>query len=259
MDFLNPNAPHASAAQEAATRPLAAGSYPPDSLEAVRNYASGLMAVTNELVAAALQAIPSATRNIDLLERRRHAIAEATRETCSRDGFNATSVGDIAKLAGIDKRTLYDYVGTKEDTLFLVFLSTLPRQMRRLVAVFDEGGSAQDVLRGLAHEHILYISEDPGLVLLSYREMRYLTRPQIESLLAIIENIVKLFEGVIAWGVAEGTIRSGNPRVCAHALRTMLDIRGLSGWDLRRFTVDEVEAAVTSMVFDGLFLTEPAP
>lgn len=226
----------------------------PDSLASARTYAAALMELTEAHVARALDGIHSVTNNLELLERRRAAIVDAARQTCSRDGFNATSVGDIAKLAGIDKRTLYDYVGTKEDVLFLVFLTTLPRQMRRLVAEFQKDGNAQQILRYLAHEHILHISENPGLVLLSYREMRYLTRPQVDSLLAIINNIVTLFEGVIAWGVTEGTIRSGNPRVSAHALRTMLDIRGLSGWDLRRFTADEVEAAVTSMVFDGLFV-----
>lgn len=225
---------------------------PATDLASFKRIVGEIVRETDEEVARLLIEVHRVTANSELLERRRTEIVNAAYEAFARDGYHATSVSDIARIAGIDKRTLYDYVANKEDVLYLLFLHFLPRQLGRLAgAVRDEGGPCEQ-LRSIVHEHLRYIDDHAGMVLLSYREMRYLRRAQISNLLWIVDRIMLLYESVLTWGEAVGVMSCETPRIAAHALRAAVDMPGLSGWDLDRFSLADTERTVAELFLNGL-------
>ncbi|MDP3286549.1 MAG: TetR/AcrR family transcriptional regulator, partial [Desulfobacterales bacterium] len=64
--------------------------------------------------------IPTQVKNPDLVEKRRRQIAEAAVKLFIEKGFHKTSTRQIAKAAGVSIGSLYEYIASKEDILYLV-------------------------------------------------------------------------------------------------------------------------------------------
>jgi AcrR family transcriptional regulator len=198
-----------------------------------------------------LSGIPCLTDNPDLLQRRRKEIVAAALHCFARDGFERTTVTDIAQRAGVDKRTVYDYVKDKTDILYLLFLHYLPAQLRNLASAVDDSAPALDQLRALVERHIAYVEENHSIVLLLYREMRHLHRHQITNLLGIIDEIVSIYDMVLERAVEEGFVTAAPVRVVSHAVRAVLEMPGLTDWDLRQFNRETVRSILTTFVLSG--------
>lgn len=199
-----------------------------------------------------LDRIPRVTANQELLARRRGDIVDSAYVEFAKRGFHGTSVSDVAARAGIDKRTLYDYVADKEDILYLVYLHHLALQIRQLGgAVTDDAGPEQQ-LRNVMSAHLEHITSKQHLTLLTYREMRNLDRERITNCLHLIECIMRIYDTVIESGVELGVFNAGSARITGHAVRAVLDMPGLAGWDLRRFSRGEVASNLTDLLLHGL-------
>ncbi len=215
--------------------------------------AEARLAEMEDRVARLSESIAYVTENRELLERRREEIAEAAYVEISRSGFRDASVSAIAKRVGIDKRTLYDYVGDKDDILFLVFLHYLPKLLRRMCAASNEAeGDPLAQLRAIAHEHVRYQEEHPRIGLLYFRELRHLQRDQIAEVLWMLSQFIALYEEAIRDGVDEGIFAVSEPHVAARAVAAVLDMASLAGWDLNRHGYDTIEKEGLNMVIDGL-------
>lgn len=65
-----------------------------------------------------------------LISRRHEQICDAALKLFTRKGFHQTSVREIAEASGLPIGTLYTYIKTKEDILYLIY--------RRIFAIFQE-------------------------------------------------------------------------------------------------------------------------
>jgi AcrR family transcriptional regulator len=199
-----------------------------------------------------LDRIPRVTENRDLLERRRSDIIASAYEEFAAHGFHGTSVSDVAGRAGIDKRTLYDYVANKEDILYLLYVHHLSNQVHLLGAAITPDDEPVQQLRNLIAAHLDHITSHEQLALLTYREMRNLDRTRITSCLYLIECIMRIYDAVLEWGVDEGVLHVESPRLIGHAVRATLDMPGLASWDLRRFSRGEVLRNLTELLLHGV-------
>ncbi|SRR5216683_403077 len=199
-----------------------------------------------------LSEIPSLTDNPALLQRRREEIVAAALYCFARDGFERATVTDIARRIGMDKRTVYDYVKDKTDILYLLFLHYLPAQLRNLATAVDDAAPPLDQLRALVGRHITYVEEHDSIVLVMYREMRHLHRHQITNLLGLIDDIVSIYDTVLERAIDQGIVPAGPVRVVSHAIRAVLEMPGLTAWDLRRFDPDDVRAVLINFVVSGV-------
>ncbi|MEK6194640.1 MAG: TetR/AcrR family transcriptional regulator, partial [Deltaproteobacteria bacterium] len=67
-----------------------------------------------------LREVPTQVKNPDLVERRRQQIVEAAAKLFIAQGFHKTTTRQIARAAGFSIGSLYEYVASKEDVLYLV-------------------------------------------------------------------------------------------------------------------------------------------
>lgn len=70
--------------------------------------------------AAPKREVKSATRNPELVRDRREQLIQAAVQVFGGKGFHSTTVRDIGRAAGLTQGTIYNYVRSKEDILFLV-------------------------------------------------------------------------------------------------------------------------------------------
>ncbi len=205
-----------------------------------------------------LDRIPRVTANQELLARRRGDIVDSAYVEFAKRGFHGASVSDVAARAGIDKRTLYDYVADKEDILYLVYLHHLVDQIRLIGGAVSGDAGPEQQLRNVIAAHIEHITTNEHLALLTYREMRNLDRERITNCLHLIECIMRIYDAVIESGVEQGVFVTASPRIAGHAVRAALDMPGLAGWDLRRFSRAEVVRNLTDLLLHGLVASPPA-
>jgi AcrR family transcriptional regulator len=192
------------------------------------------------------------TDNEDLLGRRRAQIAEAAYDQFAESGFQFSSVSEVARRAGMDKRTMYDYVGDKRDVLYLVFLHFLPQQLRMIGGALDDADDPPMQLSRMGHEHLSFLERRPGLALLYYREMRYLSRDQIRDCLWFIGEVVALYEEAIRRGIDRRLMASPEPHVAARMFAAALDMPTLVAWDLGGYDRAAVEQEILRATLDGL-------
>ena len=70
--------------------------------------------------ATATRPVGTNTKDPDLIRDRREQLIRAALEVFQEKGFHATTVRDIGRAAGLTQGTIYNYVRSKEDILFLV-------------------------------------------------------------------------------------------------------------------------------------------
>jgi AcrR family transcriptional regulator len=140
-------------------------------------------------VNARLRDIPAPGRIDSTVTARRAAIVEACIQELHNHGFSRMTVESVARRAGIDKRTLYDYIGRKEDLLLLVFAQYLPQVLDTVREARDASIDPADQLAGMLRAHTEILSGDPDFVLFLYRELHYLPRDDQESVLRLMDDI----------------------------------------------------------------------
>ena len=81
--------------------------------------------------------IRSSIKDNGLVEKRRQQIIKAAIILFKEKGFHGTTTREIAKESGFSIGTLYEYIRTKEDILFLVCDDIYEQVRKRLEATID--------------------------------------------------------------------------------------------------------------------------
>jgi AcrR family transcriptional regulator len=99
--------------------------------------------------------------------RRRHDVAslvEVAVRVFAERGYDGTSIGDIARAAGIAKSSVYHHVGSKEELLERAFQHVIARYQEMERDIVLSGKTAMDRLRMVCRTAIrLTVEEDPSL------------------------------------------------------------------------------------------------
>jgi AcrR family transcriptional regulator len=175
----------------------------------------------------------------------------------NRQGYDATSVGDLAKELGVSKSAIYHHVDSKESLLAAAVddaLDALSAAIDR--ATVPTGASAYEQLRRAVLESVTILVEHlPEVTLL----LRVRGNSPVE--LAALERrraIDDRLAGLVRRAVDEGSIRPDiAPEVVSRLLFGL--VNSLVEWYRADGSVDAVVLAnaVASMAFDGLSVQGP--
>ncbi len=171
----------------------------------------------------------------------------------NRQGYDGTSMGDIARELGLTKSAIYHHVPSKEHLLS----AALDEALGELTAAIDEAvdahpdTSAHDRLRAAVHRSVaILVAHLPAVTLL----LRVRGNSEVE--LAALKRRRALDDklaGLVAAAVEEGSVRADVPADLISRLLFGM-VNSLVEWYHPGGPVDaEVLAdAVTSMAFEGL-------
>lgn len=177
-------------------------------------------------------------------EAKRQAILAAAGAVFREQGFETSSVADIAARVGGSKATIYSYFPSKEALLMEVILSAAET---RSVTVFSEVLALGDVavgLRRIGEAHLGFISTAEAVALarlaITAGERATLGREfYTRGPLVMIDNLAAF----LAASIAQGKLRPGDPRQMAESMKALYeagiverhlfgDLKGLEGIDL---------------------------
>ncbi|WP_331373383.1 TetR/AcrR family transcriptional regulator [Sinorhizobium chiapasense] len=165
----------------------------------------------------------------------REAIIEAAGRLFLERGFGSVSMDDLAKAAGVARRTLYNQFATKED----IFREMLRRVSGQLEDALPPGlephGDVEDVLRVIAHA-ILELHRHPEycgflrMVVADSRQFPWIAEEFAAVMEPQTERLVRYLTDLAALGVLD----CRNPVLAAHQFMGMLNELSLWPWMIGR-------------------------
>jgi AcrR family transcriptional regulator len=153
-------------------------------------------------------------------QQRRGEIIDAAAAVFKAKGYRGTSLADIAEQVGMDRATLYYYVGSKEELLDEVVTDVVKANLLAAEEIRDSCVPAPDKLRQLVLGLMVSFAEHyPFLYVYLQENLAHVTehrQPWARAMRAVNRRYEQAVEGIIREGIEEGTIRPvGDPRVLA--------------------------------------------
>ncbi len=180
-------------------------------------------------------------------------ILKGAAEVFRREGYARARLEDVAVEVGINRASLYYYVGTKEELLVALIQEPAYTMTRHCRAARDSDAPAEEKLRRALRSYIEDLASYPEIFLLFNESQHIATIPEATGIVANADAYGKTLLAIVEEGVASGVFRSDlDPRL------VMLGILGMHNWIHRwyvpggRNTLNEIGDAFAAMVLAGL-------
>jgi AcrR family transcriptional regulator len=142
--------------------------------------------------------------------RKKALFIEAAEKLFLHNGFENTSIDEVAKAAGMTKRTLYQYFVSKEDLFYAVTLAGGRMLAEAYVQAFDKGTTALEKIRLGNEAYLKFYTENPDLFrLLNYRPANQKNAdasPHFNEIALLDALRMRHFIGLIDQARADGSI-----------------------------------------------------
>jgi AcrR family transcriptional regulator len=190
-----------------------------------------------------------------LVKIRRNQMIKSAIVLFKQKGFHRTTTREIAKAAGFSIGTLYEYIRSKEDILYLVCDNIYEEVHDRLA---QDLASHQGTLASLRHgiENFFRIMDDvQEEVLVMYQEAKSLSKDALPYVLKKELEMVAMLEDVIQLVVDKGELdmTPGEVNLLAHNIVVQGQMWGFRRWAIQKqYTLDEYIKMQTDWIFEGL-------
>ena len=190
----------------------------------------------------------------EILRKRHEQIVDAAGPLFSKKGYQSTSVRDIASALNMNIASLYKYVSTKDDILFLFY----KRIHQHWIEVLKSTTEAEDEdpveqLKSLIQtglEQCLRLNDE---ILTIFVESRHLEPDSLHIVLSTETEFVRSIEELIIRGVESGQFKTNDTFLTANIIQYLLMIYPLRGWSFKdRYTFEQIVKIVTDFVFNAL-------
>ncbi len=169
---------------------------------------------------------------------KRNAVLRAAVRMFNERGFHATSLDDVAASLGISKPTIYHYLGNKDQVLLECVTSGLGQILEASETVRSEPGSGLDRLCRFLERYAEINMDDFGRCVIRTGD-EALSPESAIRFRALKRDIDTAMRGLIADGIADGSIATDDPKLLAFSLA------GALNWPARWFRQDGPDTAET--------------
>ena len=199
--------------------------------------------------------IASNIKDKELINVRRQELVNAAVELFVQKGFHKTTVREIAREFGMSMGTLYDYIRTKEDILFLVCDHISKSVSDKLQSSLTGKKDPDENLRNAIRDYFTIIDEIEDYTLLLYQETKSLNKKERKYVLHAENDLVDIFEGIITQGIREKVfnINKETARLLAHNIMVEGQMWAFRRWALRKsFTLKQYIKLQTDLIMKAL-------
>src|SRR5690625_3750014 len=178
-------------------------------------------------------------QNFELVEQRRQQIIKASIRLFTAQGFDKRTTREFAKKTGCSLGTLYEYVRTKEDVLFLVYGAIYNKVHERLEATIDYKHPSIENLIAVIESYIRLIDEMQEEVVIMYQEMKSLQETTKDYVLEKERELVGMLKQLIRSCHPTG-ITEQDAELIANNIFVQGQMWGFRRWALhKQFTLEE--------------------
>ncbi|KXH83957.1 TetR/AcrR family transcriptional regulator [Sporosarcina sp. HYO08] len=198
--------------------------------------------------------VQSSVKDEGLIEKRREQMIQGAVKLFKEKGFHRATTREIAKAAGFSIGTLYEYIRTKEDVLYLVCDSIYDEVLHRLSGVSTEKGTI-DELQAAIRQYFELIDHMADKILVMYQESKSLPKEALQYVLKKEMEMVSLFESILQACVQAGTIQLSEKEIplAAHHIVVQGQMWSFRRWALRdQYTIEEYIRIQTDQLLRGV-------
>jgi len=183
----------------------------------------------------------------------RQAIMNAAIKLFSEKGFNQTSVGELAKAAGVGKSTIYGYFHTKNE-IFLAFCEDqIDFVFTELAQKRDPDAPLKEQLLTLFMGQFRYVTKNYDFGRILAREMVFPKELTIEKSNDISERYLSALGDILARAISRNELRDDLELLYISGHFYALYIIVLSAWYERRFQSEqEIEQALQKLLSQAM-------
>ena len=187
-----------------------------------------------------------------LVQARHEQIFKAASRVFIKHGYDRATVRQIADEAGFSLGSLYTYIKTKEDILYLVFDKLTAARRDNIAKAIEGLSDPAERIKAAIRAHLETATRYQDEVLLMYQETKSLSPHSMHSVLKRESDYISFFEEVLQGGFEQGVFR-GDPRLSADIITFLCSMVALRRWNLRRRVSDEAALeGIVSFILRGL-------
>ena len=182
--------------------------------------------------------IPTTIKDQVLVAQRRGEIIDVATRLFLDRGFHKTSIRDIARACPFNLASLYMYVTSKEDILFLVAQQLIEEKARAMAAVemLDDDPAAS--FRAALKSYCRIVHDYRPHIRLLYRELDVLSPDRREIVMASLSTVTDVFEKIVRRGIDRGVFADVEPKLVALNALFLCHMWSLHTRALRSLTTD---------------------
>ncbi|GAB4074829.1 TetR/AcrR family transcriptional regulator [Barrientosiimonas marina] len=139
----------------------------------------------------------SSIKDAELVAKRRQQMIQGAVSLFKEKGFHRTTTREIARASGFSIGTLYEYIRTKEDVLFLVCDAIYEQVKTRLESVIDWWNPSVATLEQVVDSYFRLMDDMQEEVLIMYQEVKSLKKETKDYVMQKERDMVTMLEKVI--------------------------------------------------------------
>jgi len=171
-----------------------------------------------------------------LISTRRAHIAECASRVFIKKGYDSSNIPDIASACGMSVGSLYRYIGSKEDILYLVIDHGIQRETAFVNKTFQKAKSLNPVeaIKFAMSELIKSVDEIQDIILFSYRTMYIIEPAARQNVLNTDRAIINGFEKLLISGCKKGVFEIDNVHMVAQSIDVISQMWVIRRWAFRK-------------------------
>ncbi|MEK5183946.1 MULTISPECIES: TetR/AcrR family transcriptional regulator [Solibacillus] len=202
--------------------------------------------------------VQSSIKDENKIIARRQQIIDAGVKLFKEKGFHRATTRELAKAAGFSIGTLYEYIRTKEDVLFLV-CDNIFNEVTKCLTDFPSDTGTIEGLKQAIRQYYLLIDQMPEEFTIMYQETKSLQKAAMHYILDKELEMVAIFERILKDCVEAGNLSLSEDAIYLAANHIV--VQGQSWafrkWALqKRYTIDQYIKLQTTMFLQGIMQFE---
>ena len=198
--------------------------------------------------------VKSSVKDESLIEKRREQMIRGAVKLFKEKGFHRTTTREIAKEAGFSIGTLYEYIRTKEDVLYLVCDSIYNEVLNRLLSLPIQQGTI-DGLQAAIKQYFLLIDDMSDEFLVMYQEAKSLPKDALKYVLKKEMEMIALFEDILQTCRKSGELRIAEKDInlAAHHIVVQGQMWAFRRWTLHKnYKIEDFIRVQLDQLFNGI-------
>ena len=193
------------------------------------------------------------------MSKREQEIIDAAAQVFKEKGYHAATTRDIAAEVGIQQATLYYYISSKEELLYLVVREPIVRLYTQVEEIVKANVPTRTKIARALHAHLAAFDANYPHMFVYVQELPNLIDTLQDKIRESPSRYQHLWEEILQQGIAAGELRAE-----LDITATVFMIMGMCNWLHRwyrkggRLDTDTLAQQYTSALLDGI-IARPAP
>jgi len=187
------------------------------------------------------------------MSKREQEIIAAAAKVFKDKGYHAATTRDIAAEVGIQQATLYYYISSKEELLYLVVREPIVRLYSQVEEIVKANIPSRTKIERALHAHLAAFDENYPHMFVYVQELPHLIDTLQDKLRESPRRYQHLWEEILQQGLAAGELRAD-----VDITATVFMIMGMCNWLHRwyrqggRLDTNTLARQYTSALLDGI-------